>query len=265
MALDSRQKRAAVIGVGRAWYRNPHPSNVDASQRASIGQVYPVAVFQGIAAPVFSGTIPNLSYDYDTGSYINDYSSYFTGATSYSISPAVEAGWNFDTVTGILTVDTDDINTFGPYTITGTNAGGSDNSNAFTVTVAEAVAETETFTGGWWYAYEQEVQKRKKKQKEIAELEAKAKAIQVKIDRELAEELAEEEKNQERLKELRRLTKLAEQHEQSVTELGDRVTSAYNRAKEKYTYSAMECMEREIKRAHEEEQWLIGVTMNLIH
>lgn len=46
MALDSRQKRAAVVGVGRAWYRNPHPSSVDASQRASIGQVYPVAAFQ---------------------------------------------------------------------------------------------------------------------------------------------------------------------------------------------------------------------------
>ena len=48
MALDSRQKRAAVIGVGRAWYRNPNPGGVDAAQRASIGQVYPVAVFQDV-------------------------------------------------------------------------------------------------------------------------------------------------------------------------------------------------------------------------
>lgn len=45
MAIDSRQKRAAVIGVGRAWYRNPDPNNLDAAQRASIGSVYPVAIF----------------------------------------------------------------------------------------------------------------------------------------------------------------------------------------------------------------------------
>lgn len=47
--LDSRQKRAAVVGVGRAWYRNAHPSSIDAAQRASIGQVYPVADFQDVS------------------------------------------------------------------------------------------------------------------------------------------------------------------------------------------------------------------------
>lgn len=45
MALDSRQKRAAVIGVGRPWYRNPDPNSLDAAQRPSIGSVYPVATF----------------------------------------------------------------------------------------------------------------------------------------------------------------------------------------------------------------------------
>lgn len=45
MALDSRQKRAAVIGVGRMWYRNAHPSSLNQEQRVSIGQVYPVAIF----------------------------------------------------------------------------------------------------------------------------------------------------------------------------------------------------------------------------
>lgn len=50
MALDSRQKRAAVIGVGRPWYRNADPNGLDAAQRASIGNVYPVAIFQDIIA-----------------------------------------------------------------------------------------------------------------------------------------------------------------------------------------------------------------------
>jgi hypothetical protein len=46
MALDSRQKRAAIVGTARIWYRNPHPSSIDAAQRASIGMAYPVALFE---------------------------------------------------------------------------------------------------------------------------------------------------------------------------------------------------------------------------
>ena len=90
--------------------------------------------------PVFAGTIPNISATEGDSDVITDLSTYFSGATSYSISPAVEAGWNFDTVTGILTVDTDDVNTFGPYTVTGTNAAGSDASNAFSVVISNTVA-----------------------------------------------------------------------------------------------------------------------------
>jgi len=121
----------------------------------------PYGLFSGkaLAAPVFSGTIPDASYDFDSGNQITDYSSYFTGATSYSISPSVESGWSFDTLTGILTVDTDDANTFGPFTITGTNLSGSDSSNAFNITVNAAVAEI-VGGGGWVYAYEDEIRKR---------------------------------------------------------------------------------------------------------
>ena len=145
--LDSRQKRAAVVGVGRAWYRNPHPSSIDASQRASIGQAYPVAVFQGVAAPTFSGTIPDisLSQSLDTTDY--DLSTYFTGATSYSIAPAVESGWTFNTSTGVLTVLPDTVGSFGTYVVTGTNSGGTDDSNAFGVTVTDVSA-----SGGWWFS-----------------------------------------------------------------------------------------------------------------
>lgn len=63
MALDSRQKRAAVIGVGRAWYRNPHPSGLDESQRASVGQAYPVSSFVIIAF----GGIYNAVAGFPTG------------------------------------------------------------------------------------------------------------------------------------------------------------------------------------------------------
>lgn len=182
MALDSRQKRAAVIGVGRAWYRNPHPSSVNAAQRASIAQVYPVAAFQGVTAPVFSGTIADISVDAGSGTHQYDYSTYFSNSpTSYSISPAVEDGWTFNTSTGVLTIDTDASNTFGPYTITGTNAGGSDSSNAFSVTVSSA------YSGGYFYDFEavRDRSRRKFKAKDEDEKQAKP------IIEDIAEQLAE--------------------------------------------------------------------------
>jgi hypothetical protein len=91
--------------------------------------------------PVFSGTIPTITADEGDADVITDLSTYFSGATSYSISPTVEAGWNFDTVTGILTVDTD-YGFFGPYIVTGTNVSGSVNSNNFSVTMTFAGTST---------------------------------------------------------------------------------------------------------------------------
>ena len=52
MALDSRQKRAAVIGVARIWYRNADPNGMDEAQRAAVGAAYPVASFQGPPAVI---------------------------------------------------------------------------------------------------------------------------------------------------------------------------------------------------------------------
>lgn len=99
----------------------------------------------GIVAPTFTGTIPGIEVDKDTGTHQFDYSSYFTSATSYSIAPAVEPGWSFNASTAVLTIDTDVANTFGSYVVTGTNTGGSDDSNAFFVTVAETA-----FSGGYF-------------------------------------------------------------------------------------------------------------------
>ena len=55
MPLDSRQKRAAVAGVGRPWYRNADPNSMNAAQRPAVGNTYPVATFQ----------IPDDTVDYD--------------------------------------------------------------------------------------------------------------------------------------------------------------------------------------------------------
>jgi len=65
MALDSRQKRAAIIGAARIWYRNPHPSGMNASQRASVGQAYPVAIFQSVLPQAEGGSTISIWKWYD--------------------------------------------------------------------------------------------------------------------------------------------------------------------------------------------------------
>jgi hypothetical protein len=101
--------------------------------------------------PVLLGSIPNLSAAYDSGTHQYDLSVYFNGATSYAIDPAVEAGWSFNTGTGVLTIDTDAESTFGPYTVTATNDNGDRESNEFTVSVREAGGYImRPFNMNWW-------------------------------------------------------------------------------------------------------------------
>lgn len=89
----------------------------------------------GAPPPLIVGQIPGISTVLNSGNHDYDLSVYFSGATSYSISPALETGWSFNTGTGVLTIDTDAASVFGPYTVTATNTNGSTPSNAFGVTV----------------------------------------------------------------------------------------------------------------------------------
>lgn len=40
MALDTREKRANVLGVGRPWLRHPHPGTIDEQWRIARGSAY---------------------------------------------------------------------------------------------------------------------------------------------------------------------------------------------------------------------------------
>jgi hypothetical protein len=102
-----------------------------------------------VAPPIFSGTIADISETEGTGTHQYDLSGYFTGADSYSIAPALEAGWSFNTLTAVLEIDTDAVGIFGPFVVTATNASGTDDSNGFTVTVVAApTPPTDGFGGG---------------------------------------------------------------------------------------------------------------------
>lgn len=90
-----------------------------------------------LAVPVATATIPNLSYSASSGIQTYAAGTAFSGATSYSISPGLDAGITFNTANGIITTDTGvaSVSTHGPYTITGSNTNGSVVSNSFTLSV----------------------------------------------------------------------------------------------------------------------------------
>lgn len=87
--------------------------------------------------PVLVGQVPDITAGFNTGTHQYDLSVYFSGATSYSIVPAVETGWSFNTGTALLEIDTDAAGAFGPYIVTATNADGDTPSNAFDVFVVK--------------------------------------------------------------------------------------------------------------------------------
>jgi len=176
MAVDSANKRFSMMNLGTQPVFPlfpPGTSGVAANERYHLLTLY--SGISLLAAPVFSGTIPDISETESTGTHSYDLSTYFTGATSYSISPSVEAGWTFNTSTAELVIDTDDVNSFGPYTITGTNAGGTDDSNAFGVeiTVAAVVdpneAQREPVSGGTSSSWPTRQDYKDKKQRGILE------------------------------------------------------------------------------------------------
>lgn len=101
-----------------------------------IRQVVVRGYFASAASPIQVDQLPNFAAGSATGTHAYDLADYFTGETSFSIAPAVEAGWTFNTGTGVLTIDTDADGTFGPYTVTAINGAGSTAGNTFTVKVS---------------------------------------------------------------------------------------------------------------------------------
>ena len=120
--------------------------------------------------------------------------------------------------------------------------------------------------GGWWDAYDYEYKARKKKKEELERLEAKAEDIKDDIDRELAKELRKQDRERERIEELRRLSKLAQEHENELKQIiSQKALFAAEQAIIKGTYSAMERLERELAKSKEEEEFLIQATSIILN
>ena len=62
MALDTREKRQAVKGVGRPWLRGPLPiATPDVEWRATVGNTYGA---NGFEAPVGGSSVPVFVHHY---------------------------------------------------------------------------------------------------------------------------------------------------------------------------------------------------------
>lgn len=139
MAVDTAAKRFSMMNFGT---QPIHPlfipdGSINDGDKYHLLTLYSGISLSAVTAPVFSGNLSDLDISAGTTKTV-DYSSYFSDATSYSISPAVESGWSFNTSTGILTVLETTVSQYGSYVITGTNAGGSADSNAFYINVRAA-------------------------------------------------------------------------------------------------------------------------------
>jgi hypothetical protein len=133
MAIDTALRRLSMLELAIDSTLSFPDGSVDVEDRYALLGLYAGNIS---AVPEFIGPIGNISAAFDSGEHEYDLGQYFGGGTSYAIDPAVETGWTFDGNTGLLTIDTDVEDTFGPYTVTATNASGDTDSNAFTVKVA---------------------------------------------------------------------------------------------------------------------------------
>ena len=199
MAVDTAARRFSMLNFGRTpVYPLFIPDgSVDDGDRLHLLNLYSGIALSAVTPPVFSGSLSNIDVTTNSEKII-DYSSYFTGATSYSISPAVETGWSFNTSTGVLTILESDVSRYGAYTITGTNSGGSDSSNEFYVSVRLGS------TGGGYGArksiaeYEKEISLILKEEKAEALKEKKSlKAKEVRLEVKISKEIKEDRQKQE--------------------------------------------------------------------
>ena len=113
-------------------------------------------------------------------------------------------------------------------------------------------------TGGWEFAvrWEQEQIRRRRKRKQLEELEAERERIADAQAREIALLLQEQEQKDARRKELERLSSLVAANSQAATDgaLSPRVQKAIQKAAEKQTQWALAALDRELRRAAQEEE-----------
>jgi hypothetical protein len=137
----------------------------------------------------------------------------------------------------------------------------SDEAFNFSDEVAAAVVVATQPTGGWLFLneYEQELRRRQKRKKEQEELEEATEQIEDTTDRQIAQLLREQEAKDEKRKELQRLAEIVRQNAdiEAARQYGAKVAKAYERALTQGNFSALQALDRELKKARDEEEALL--------
>jgi hypothetical protein len=115
-------------------------------------------------------------------------------------------------------------------------------------------------SGGWAFhvAYEQEQRRRREESRRRKRLEEEREEIEDETAREIAELISRQEAEDEKRRDLERLAAIAKANAdlEAARAFSERVAVAYQRALDKGTFSALEALDRELKRAAEEEEFM---------
>jgi hypothetical protein len=116
-------------------------------------------------------------------------------------------------------------------------------------------------SGGYGFAnlYEIELQRRRRRKKEREALEQATEQIEDTTDREIAQLLRIQEAKDEKRKELQRLAEIIRQNAdiEAAKQYGAKVAKAYERALMQGNFSALQALDRELKKARDEEEALL--------
>lgn len=128
------------------------------------------------------------------------------------------------------------------------------------------VAPTEQPSGGWLTflnTYEQQRVRRRAEERKRQALEEETEQIEDSTDREIAQLLRIQEAKDAKRAELARLTALARANAdlEAARQYSERVAKAYQSVLEKGSRSAVERLEKELRRAREEEEFMLLAIM----
>lgn len=146
-------------------------------------------------------------------------------------------------------------------------AAGSMQPSGATVTITVSLGP-EGSSGGWFTflnTYEHQQAKRRAEAKRRRELEEETERIEDATDREIAQLLRVQEAQDAKRQNLARLTELARQNAdlEAARQYSERVAKAYQAVLEKGSIAAAERLEKELRRAKDEEEFLLLAIMLL--
>lgn len=245
MALDSDNKRYSALNVGSPWRGvNYFPTGtIDAAERLAVAYL---GSSIAAAAPV---EVPDVVGETQASGTTTLEGDGFVVSVSTAYSPSVAAGL-------IISQDPE---------------GGEFASSGSTVSIVVSLGpepEDDTATGGWLFLnqYEAELKRRRARDRRLRELEEETERIEDRVDREIAQLLRVQEAKDEKREDFDRLARLAKANAdiEAARQYSERVATAFARAITKGNYSALEALDRELRRAREEEEFMVSALLLML-